>query len=151
MAAGGEQGEPKVQTRRKMIQKVRRRVRRENERIVKDFGWIEENPRSALGSFLTNKTAEECDFDMFNHITMGESRKLKRKMKKLSKKMPENKDGVFKEILKYKDSLYRGHEKKLFNSVNELQKRRDKRMKRMESNAKKRKAEVLQKNLERFE
>jgi len=39
---------------------------------------------------MTNKTEVECDFDMNNHITMGQNRKLKRKMKKLQKKMPDN-------------------------------------------------------------
>lgn len=52
---------------------------------------------------------------------------------------------------KYKEGLYRGHEKKIFNSVNEMQKRRDRRMKKMEMNAKKRKQEVVQKKLEQFE
>lgn len=51
----------------------------------------------------------------------------------------------------YKQSLYQGHQKKIFSPVNELQKRRDKRKKKMEQNSKKRKAEVLQKQLERFE
>jgi len=66
---------------------------------------------------MTNKTEQECDFDMNNHITMGQNRKLKRKMKKLQKKMPDNSDGIFKEINKYKESLYKGHEKKIFNPV----------------------------------
>ncbi len=41
---------------------------------------------------------------------------------------------------KYKTSLYEGHKKKIFRSVNELQKRRDKRNKKMEQNRKKQKA-----------
>jgi hypothetical protein len=100
---------------------------------------------------MSNNTAAECDFDMANHITMGQNRKLKRKMKKLQKKMPTNEDGVFREMQKYKETLYKGHEKKIFNPVNELQKRRDKRMKKMEQNAKRRKLEVIQKKLEQFE
>lgn len=68
---------------------------------------------------------------MNNHITMGQNRKLKKKFKKLNKKMPEDKEKIFKEIQKYKEALYKGHEKKVFNPVNELQKRRDKRMKQM--------------------
>jgi hypothetical protein len=101
---------------------------------------------------MSHNNTDECDFDMNNHITMGQNRKMKKKLKKLQKKTPENRDKVFKEMQKYKESLYRGHEKKIFNPVNELQKRRDKRMKRMESNAKRRKSEVNQKNsLDRFE
>lgn len=40
----------------------------------------------------------------------------------------------------YKQSLYEGHQKKIFSPVNELQKRREKRKKKMEQNSKKRKA-----------
>lgn len=52
---------------------------------------------------------------------------------------------------KYKTSLYEGHQKKLFNPVNQLQKRREQRLKKMEQNSKRRKAEILQKQLDRFE
>lgn len=101
---------------------------------------------------MSHNHTEECDFDMNNHITNGQNRKLKKRLKKLKKKEPENQEKVFKEMQKFKEALYKGHEKKIFNPVNELQKRRDKRMKRMEQNAKRRKAEVTQKNsLDRFE
>jgi len=80
----------KVMSRRKIIQKVHKKVQRENKRLAKDFKWVEKEPRSALGSYMSNNTAAECDFDMANHITMGQNRKLKRKMKKLQKKMPSN-------------------------------------------------------------
>ena len=43
---------------------------------------------------------------MTNQITMGQSRKLKKKMKKLQKKMPSEPDRIFKEIQKYKESIY---------------------------------------------
>lgn len=108
-------------------------------------------PRSGLGSFMGNNPQDECDFDMSNQITMGQSRKLKRKMKKLQKQMPEDQDRIFKEIHKYKESLYLGHQKKIFSPVNQLQKRRDQRRKKMDQNSKKRKAEILQKDLKRFE
>jgi len=39
---------------------------------------------------------------MNNHITMGQNRKLKKKMKKLNKKMSGDKDKIFKEKQKYK-------------------------------------------------
>ena len=52
---------------------------------------------------------------------------------------------------KYKTSLYEGHQKKIFNPVNQLQKRREKRLKKIEQNSKKRKAEILQKQLDRFD
>jgi hypothetical protein len=48
-------------------------------------------PRSGLGSMITNNTADECDFDMMNHITMGQNRKMKKKLKKLQKVMGEDK------------------------------------------------------------
>jgi hypothetical protein len=76
---------------------------------------------------------------------MGQSRKLKRKMKKLQKQMPEDQDRIFKEIQKYKESIYLGHQKKIFSPVNQLQKRRDQRRKKMDQNSKKRKAEIIQK------
>lgn len=41
---------------------------------------------------------------------------------------------------KYQVSLYEGHQKKIFNPVNQLQKRRENRLKKMEQNSKKRKA-----------
>jgi|JI10StandDraft_1071094.scaffolds.fasta_scaffold944910_2 hypothetical protein len=82
---------------------------------------------------------------MSNQITMGQSRKLKRKMKKLQKQMPEDQDRIFKEIQKYKESIYLGHQKKIFSPVNQLQKRRDQRRKKMDQNSKKRKAEIIQK------
>ena len=40
---------------------------------------------------------------------MGQNRKLKKKMKKLNKTIPEDKEKIFKEIQKYKEGLYRGH------------------------------------------
>ena len=62
---------------------------------------------------------------------MGENRKLKKRMKKLQKQIPDQPDKIFKEMKKFKEGLYRGHEKKLFNPVNMLQKRRDQRKKKM--------------------
>lgn len=52
---------------------------------------------------------------------------------------------------KYKQNLYTIHQKKLFSPESELQKRRDKRMKKMDDNSKKRKAEITQKNMDRFD
>ncbi len=37
---------------------------------------------------------------------MGQGRKLKKKLKKLQKNLPENPEKVFKEMQKYKTSLY---------------------------------------------
>jgi hypothetical protein len=42
---------------------------------------------------------------MLNHISMGQNRKMKKKMKKLQKKFGENKDLIFKnmqKLVKYK-------------------------------------------------
>lgn len=80
---------------------------------------------------MGNSPQDECDFDMTNQISMGQNRKLKKKLKKLKKTIPENPDKIFKEINKYKQGLYQHHQKKLFNPVNELEKRREKRMKKM--------------------
>ena len=100
---------------------------------------------------MGNDPQAECDFDMSNQITMGQSRKLKKRMKKLQKKIPDQPDKIFKEMQKYKESIYVGHQKKIFNPVKEMQKRREKRKNKMEQNAKKRKAEIRQKDLDRFE
>ncbi len=100
---------------------------------------------------MGNNPQDECDFDMVNQITMGQNRKMKKKLKKLQKKIPDNPDKIFKEMQKYKESIYVGHQKKIFSPVNELQKRREKRKKKIDQNSKKRKAEILQKKLERFE
>lgn len=45
---------------------------------------------------MTNKTHEECDFDMSNQITMGQGRKLKKRLRKLQKNCPQNPEKVFK-------------------------------------------------------
>ena len=47
--------------------------------------------------------------------------------------------------------MYKHHQKKLFNPVDQLEKRREKRKDKMEKNSKKRKAEILQKKLDRFD
>ena len=52
---------------------------------------------------------------------------------------------------KYKKGLYEHHQKKLFKPVNEMEKRRERRKDKMEQNSKKRKAEIKQKNLDRFD
>jgi hypothetical protein len=51
---------------------------------------------------MVNNNNEENDFEMNNHITMGQNRKMKKKLKKLQKKMPEDKEKIFKEMQKYK-------------------------------------------------
>jgi hypothetical protein len=61
---------------------------------------------------------------MLNHISMGQNRKLKKKMKKLQKKFGEDKDKIFKDLQKYKESFHRQHEKTIFNPVDEMEKRR---------------------------
>jgi len=91
------------------LQKVKRKIRKETNNLVKSFDWVSKEPRSALGSFLVNNNNDECDFEMNNHITMGQNRKLKKKMKKLQKKIPENQQKIFREMQKYKEGLYRIH------------------------------------------
>ncbi len=39
---------------------------------------------------------------MLNHISMGQNRKMKKKMKKLKKKFGDNNDKIFKDLQKYK-------------------------------------------------
>jgi hypothetical protein len=46
---------------------------------------------------------------MLNHISMGQNRKMKKKMKKLEKKFGDDKDQIFKNVQKYKQSFYRQH------------------------------------------
>ena len=101
---------------------------------MKQFDTVENTPGSGLGAY-SGSNQMQIDYDMVNHITMGQNRKLKKKMKKLQKNS-QNPDQIFNDIQKYKESLYKIHEKKIFNNVNELQQRRDKRMKKMEMNKK---------------
>ena len=57
---------------------------------------------------------------MNNHISMGQNRKMKKKMKKLKKKMAGHNnanDKIFKEMQKYKQSIIKNHEKTIFNPV----------------------------------
>ena len=88
------------------------------------------------------------DFDMVNLISTGQTRKMKKKMKKLQKKITGDHadDKIFKEMQKYKATLDKTNEKTIFNPVSLMTKRREKRMKRMEMNAKNSKKQVLQKN-----
>jgi hypothetical protein len=53
---------------------------------------------------------------MLNHISTGQTRKMKKKLKKLQKKF-DNKDKIFGEMQKYKESMYKKHEKTIFNPV----------------------------------
>jgi hypothetical protein len=39
---------------------------------------------------------------MLNHISLGQNRKMKKKMKKLKKKFGENRDQIFNNLQKYK-------------------------------------------------
>ena len=75
---------------------------------------------------------------MANLISTGQRRKVKKKMKKLEKKIQgeDAKEKIFKEVQRYKESVIKHQEKTIFNPVSELKKRREKRMKRMERNAK---------------
>ncbi len=45
---------------------------------------------------------------MLNHISTGQTRKMKKKLKKLQKKF-QNKDQIFGEMQKYKESMYKKH------------------------------------------
>jgi hypothetical protein len=85
-----------------MIQKVRRKVKRENERIASSFQCISKEPKSALGAYMASNSNPEYDFEMNNHITMGQNRKMKKKLKKLQKNIPEDQDKIFREMQKYK-------------------------------------------------
>jgi len=44
---------------------------------------------------------------MLNHISMGQTRKMKKKMKKLQKKFGDKPDLVFKNMQTYKQTLQR--------------------------------------------
>lgn len=55
---------------------------------------------------------------MMNHISSGQNRKMKKKMKKLQKKMGERTDAnerIFREMQKYKESIFKNQEKTIFN------------------------------------
>ena len=69
---------------------------------------------------LQPEAVPEYDYEMLNHISMGQNRKLKKKLKKLNKKFGDDKDKVFKDLQKYKQAFYRQHEKTIFNPVNEM-------------------------------
>lgn len=56
--------------------------------MAEAYASFAKEPRSGLGSFMSSNPQQECDFDMSNQITMGQNRKLKKKLKKLQKKMP---------------------------------------------------------------
>ena len=80
--------EDKPTSRRKMIQKVRRKVKRENQRVASAYENLAKEPRSGIGSFFNSNPQDDCEYEMSNQITMGQNRKLKKKMKKLKKANP---------------------------------------------------------------
>lgn len=84
------------------MQKVRRKVKRENQRLAEAYSYVTNEPKSAIGSLVGNDPNFEADFQMVNHVTTGMSRKIKKKMKKLQRDIPNNPDKVFKEIVKFK-------------------------------------------------
>lgn len=85
---------------------------------------------------------------MTNQITMGQGRKLRKKMKKLKRQISGDnaEDQIFKEMQKYKSTIIRTQERTLFNPISLMEKRREKRMKRMEQNTKNSKKQVIHKN-----
>ena len=67
-----------------------------------------------------NEDKQDMDFDMMNHISMGQNRKMKKKMKKLQKKISGEhaEEKIFKEMQRYKDSIRKNQEKTIFNPAN---------------------------------
>lgn len=47
---------------------------------------------------LNPEPMDQNDFDMLNHISLGQTRKMKKKLKKLKKKFGENEDKIFKDM-----------------------------------------------------
>jgi hypothetical protein len=95
---------------------------------------------------MTNNPEDQNEYIMLNHVSMGENRKLKKKMKKLKKKFNNDEDKVFKGMTSYRSQIYHKQSKTLFDPTNEMKVRRAKRMERLESNTKRSKNQVLQKN-----
>lgn len=77
--------EPKQISKRKLINKVRRKNKKRLQNLTKTYASTTQTG-SAIG-ILMNDNQQQMDFDLINHITTGENRKLKRKMKKLKKKI----------------------------------------------------------------
>ena len=67
-----------------------------------------------------NEHQAEQDFDLINQITMGQNRKMKKKMKKLKKRIvgDDANDKIFKEMQKYKTSIIKTQERTIFNPIN---------------------------------
>ena len=116
---------------RKLINKVHKKNKRRNERLIQSFENTHlkikgQNQNQGMASLLEG--AQSMEIDMMNHISQGQNRKMKKKMKKLKKKnLPDDK--ILKEMTKAKEQFHKGNEKKLFNPANEMEKRRQKRAK----------------------
>lgn len=54
--------------------------------MAQAYNSFENNPKSALNAILNPEPVDENEFEMINHISAGHNRKLKKKMKKLTKK-----------------------------------------------------------------
>lgn len=110
--------QPKPPSKRKLINKVRRKDKKRMQNLVKSYASTSQSG-SAIG-IMMNENQQEMDFDLINHITTGENRKLKKKMKKLKKKISGDNadDKIFREMQKYKASIHRIHDKTVFDPAN---------------------------------
>lgn len=137
---------PQGISKRKLINKVHKKNKRRMERLANAYDQTTSGKSSGLGNFMT-EDRPEMDFDMANIISNGHGRKMKKKMKKLKEKFgSEDQDKIFREMQKYKQTVIKTQEKTLFNPVSLMDKRREKRMKRMEANIKNMRREVIHKN-----
>lgn len=68
-----------------MINKVRRKTKKRMENLANSYKSTN-NDGSALKR-LMHDDEPEMDFDMTNQITMGQNRKMRKKLKKLKKKV----------------------------------------------------------------
>ena len=95
--------------------------------------------KNGLQAFISGG---EYDVDMFNSISSGKNRAMRKKIRRLEKRGVTDKDEVFKRVQDVKSRVARTHEKVIFNDVKELKLRREKRVKREESNKKKFKNQI---------
>lgn len=93
---------------RKLINKIRKKNKKRMNNFVKSFETTTKNGSGSGLQKLVNETQFNVEFDYVNQITMGQNRKLKKRMKKLKKKigeLPNSNEKIFNEMQKYKTSI----------------------------------------------
>jgi len=82
--------------RRKLISKAHKKTKKRMERLAESYENTKKDG-SALKKFM-QEDQPEMDFDMTNQITMGQGRKMRKKLKKLKKQISGDhaEDQIFK-------------------------------------------------------